>query len=521
MNKFQISVRVCFFTITLLISHLVYAGQKGNGGDAVVCIINGKTTVELLDIYEAKQNRIGNPIGTGSIEDIFSGWLEKLKRLSPQRAEYYQGIFDSAFKYISEEEKAFQGASRFVDDELEDLDDHGSLGLGKGCVVKQVAIQKKGLYHPYIFTFQRQLWEQMDTLNRAALLLHEIIYLEISEQESKYRKVIAPDERVSDSRGVRSLNALIFTSLIDDLSENDFIKFLKFNRLYRLEKDGLVYFKNIEELNVLDKNMDQITLSWPVSKSGSLIIANFYSSYSPQLRNFDFLIKKRNLTKFDGANIYINGDNKFTGSPGFYVEKSSIGCIENCMSRVFTDGIFVQDLKKQKYSPWGLYTEKIYFDHQSRNMLLEKATGWVPTLGQKYSVQIESDEVVVNEEVKFIFGFISSSLYGNLGDKIDRSPTKLPGKYFDGEIRSGWLAINKDTGEPQVFRFFGKVFGIEGTGDAPKWMFPVDQNLVAFSPESINEPLRVFNSYSRYTYDCRDWKKIAYRCKGEFNYGEN
>ncbi|MFL5815761.1 MAG: hypothetical protein ACJ763_19490 [Bdellovibrionia bacterium] len=180
-----------------LSSSLALAGSSGghelgNGGDVFVCPGN---KVEMVDVYEARiagrKIEIG-PEGVdykAKLQSVFKKWSQ----VSPLRMKRYQAWLDS-----------FESESRFIpDSSLPNVGDEGIISIPQGCEIRQVAIQLAdqdlgSFYKRYTIT--KDLWDRMDESNRAALVLHELIF----------REAIATGHRVS--LRVRYLNGILLSS---------------------------------------------------------------------------------------------------------------------------------------------------------------------------------------------------------------------------------------------------------------------------------------------------------------------
>jgi hypothetical protein len=147
--------------------------HAGNGGDVIYCAnpLSGQKRIELLDLFESRVLR-ENALALGG-----EGWdykrrityvLDRLKRLDPYRAGIYA---ENASHFLDE--------SEFTTDELPDIPDSLHIVLPKGCVIRQIVIQRTWVWTgAKRFVINKQLWEMLDDENRAALVLHETIYRE-------------------------------------------------------------------------------------------------------------------------------------------------------------------------------------------------------------------------------------------------------------------------------------------------------------------------------------------------------
>ncbi|WP_409479411.1 hypothetical protein [Pseudobdellovibrio sp. HCB154] len=166
----------------LLFAVKSYAQNRvGNGGDVVTC---KDKSPQVLDLYESSAEII-TPAET-DYQKIVSERLDLLAEAQGKLADQYRIKF-SGFLNDSE----FKATAK-----LTDIKDSEHLVLPKGCRLKQAAIRKNATAkNEKLFLFDNDNWQEMDSLNKAALIMHEIIYdhfYKLGERNSiKARKVNA------------------------------------------------------------------------------------------------------------------------------------------------------------------------------------------------------------------------------------------------------------------------------------------------------------------------------------------
>lgn len=146
---------------------------NGGGGKGVLCNKNGKTTVELLDLYEAR-TLFGLEIApfaeTGiaaqhKLADLLSSqqWGTGID-LDDQSRDWMRSYFVEFFK-----------KTKFIESDKKLKPTHDSLDalLETGCESVQIAT----FYDETILLIDKGLWDKMDSTNQAALLAHEFLYL--------------------------------------------------------------------------------------------------------------------------------------------------------------------------------------------------------------------------------------------------------------------------------------------------------------------------------------------------------
>lgn len=207
MNKITILSFILF-----LINFNAYAGggrTVGNGGDVLKCLSSNKDTYQILDWYEGENIRNLNlDIGSDNlnVDQKLQIALTRLSRLSPARALRYQAhikTFMSEIKWMPE-------------GSLQDVKDSDEVAFPSNCKILQIANQSI----PILSTDKRYLideylWSKLDSNQKAALLLHEVILREAVE--------IGHLNSVS----ARYLNSLILSTEIEQLPIEEFTEILK------------------------------------------------------------------------------------------------------------------------------------------------------------------------------------------------------------------------------------------------------------------------------------------------------
>ncbi|MBX3022444.1 MAG: hypothetical protein KF799_12290 [Bdellovibrionales bacterium] len=181
----------------------------GNGGMVVVCA--SEPRVRLLDLYEAV-----------AIQYQASS-MPHLTLASPEGVDYEAKFFKivdritARFPDLGEqilrEYKVFE-AHRLIMPQvnLGDTNDDFHAILPLGCSLKQVAIQREPMFprSPQLI-ISAELWNEMDALNRAALMLHESIYR------------IGIRNGLEHSLGVRYLVGLLMADELELISDEDWM----------------------------------------------------------------------------------------------------------------------------------------------------------------------------------------------------------------------------------------------------------------------------------------------------------
>ncbi len=190
-----------FISLALLtLAPLAFSQDRaGNGGDAIICNENGKTSVEVKDYWEYSQmiNNLKIDLGPGiSYTEKVEYALNRLSKVDSVRAEKLMERFrDSTFlAFVS------RGQIPVVDDSPSYLKVDGD----KYCNEVQVAFQ---ILHPKQFQskvlIDKTIFMQFDEVNKAGLILHELIY----EQDIKLNNA-------KDSDTIRWFNYVISSNIL-------------------------------------------------------------------------------------------------------------------------------------------------------------------------------------------------------------------------------------------------------------------------------------------------------------------
>jgi hypothetical protein len=215
----------------ILISSLIFGakvfatgGTVGNGGDVAVC----PGSVELLDTYEARTLRgfgldLGNP--SLSVDQKIALAVTKIFSVDPYRAIILKA---SAEKFMNET-KFLRGIA------LRDIDDSDEVFLPAGCERRQIAIQNtRVVWDDPFYVVDQDLWDRLDNDNKAALILHEVIF---RASRAKW-----------PSPTVRFLNSVAFSTLLRGKTKADYYQYVYSTPLMStvnagIGSDGRWYFQ--------------------------------------------------------------------------------------------------------------------------------------------------------------------------------------------------------------------------------------------------------------------------------------
>ena len=165
--------------MALTTSLLVHAGDRvGNGGDVIVCP-SSRTVV--LDIFQGNLDWGFEPIvREGKRPEIIAETLKSFTAVDPVIAAKLLARALEMEKEISQMEKSPLRRSKlvkFTTNDLINISDEGVGELPRGCEIIQAATQNSRPFPGEVkFTFQRDIWDSLDTDVQTSLILHEVVY---------------------------------------------------------------------------------------------------------------------------------------------------------------------------------------------------------------------------------------------------------------------------------------------------------------------------------------------------------
>jgi myo-inositol-1-phosphate synthase len=174
--------------VFMVVPTLCQAGNKvGNGGNIISCrsAATMGTKMLLLDFYE---NNVKFEKSNKNFEILVEEQFDKLKSISPSLATQYLKRFEEVQNEID-----FKSDAEFTS--IPDSK-HLFAPPAKDCKVVQTAIRKPKISgNEKRFLIRKDIWDSLDSMNKAGLITHEIIYehlAKLGEEDSvKARKVNA------------------------------------------------------------------------------------------------------------------------------------------------------------------------------------------------------------------------------------------------------------------------------------------------------------------------------------------
>lgn len=459
----------------------------GNGGDACVYYDHeGQIqNIEILDIYEAR-TRWGLELNMGEpsepYEQKISRILERVKVYDIYRYHTYKAKF----------EKFHENAVFWPDANLPNIEDSNHITLDKKCDLRQIAIQNyKRVAGDKDFIISEYLWNKLDEINKAALVLHEIIYQEMvnkfghqNSTHARYYNVLLMSDKLG---GERKLKNFYVNDLLKAANMDYSIK----GRVYDLKYFKII-FKNNEQLarislkqNGLDQYGDAAQVL-KVSLNNNISIFKKPTSYIKKISIKEGLIYYRNklnpLTKREYINfadiasgqlefklgcgeepyVYdINNDEKnaFDSSVRIYVgERENIYEMESKNGNVFNHNIMGCYGKNSKYPHNAIEFTKGHYNQYGELISAEYDKA-------KFNTITLQNKIISQNDDKGTMGFYRSGelkwtflkgesviLKNNLGQDVKIPENSLRKVVFD---KAGFV-IENDNGFNRVKDYKGE-----------------------------------------------------------------
>lgn len=172
----------------------------GNGGNTVVCKdANGQiSSIEVLDYFEVRLSGRALQLNQSLTDyrailvELFQRWL----RVAPVRMDQYMQWLEE----FENEAGIYEGI------QIPEIPDTGTIAIPAGCGLVPVAFQRPDeqiLPGVKRYVINKDIWKLMDPVQKAGLVLHELIYREGIKAEHK------------DSFATRYLNGYFASSLPD------------------------------------------------------------------------------------------------------------------------------------------------------------------------------------------------------------------------------------------------------------------------------------------------------------------
>lgn len=211
-------VLVGFFASSVSFANNWY--DRGNGGFTVVC----PDSSVVLDLFETDVNGIvrvrysSELTALAKAQDI----VARLKSLDPAREALYQTWLQEFFS-----EASFVKNAKFAP-----VNDLGLVALPANCALKQVVFQRNpSVLNSSRYLIDSELWNSIDENQKAALMIHEIIY----------REVINGSSFETSSERVRQFNALLHANVFKNWNLKTYLDVLKSLHISTYTYQGLSF----------------------------------------------------------------------------------------------------------------------------------------------------------------------------------------------------------------------------------------------------------------------------------------
>ncbi|MGE0172489.1 MAG: hypothetical protein AB7T49_06890 [Oligoflexales bacterium] len=153
--------------------------QEGNGGSVIKCLepykeMNNQKTF-LVDLYQGA-DRSGLK-QEGGYKDIAMKAFKRVAAADPGRAEFYKEKLQIFSKDI-------EHGKILIPNIVTKIGIDYPISAPTGCILWQAAIQMSGQFDSML-KIDEGIWNELDEVNKAALLVHEVLYSEVILRQPK------------------------------------------------------------------------------------------------------------------------------------------------------------------------------------------------------------------------------------------------------------------------------------------------------------------------------------------------
>jgi hypothetical protein len=212
-GNMSVTLKILISSLLLCVSFSAFAGDElQNGGDIIACPGLEVPTYRSLDLYEGKMVYNLEPILIQQPDDyrvIVSQLIDRIEKFDTNRANLYRSFL-----------RTFRAEAQMVPgSEFGNIKDEGFITLPQGCELRQAAGQFRTHTPEGIkYIFNSAIWNEMNSVNRAALVIHEFIY----------REALLPKNGPKTSAKVRYLTAFVHSKKMLSGSSKDYAKAVRF-----------------------------------------------------------------------------------------------------------------------------------------------------------------------------------------------------------------------------------------------------------------------------------------------------
>ena len=240
--------------LTLLLSaSTAFPGDtKGNGGDILSCnasqILFHNISLDYYELIYIHQLQIPNDKYLNEIQ-IVEDKLELIKEKDLHRYLRMKSLLGTFYR-----------DTKWINSPLADINDSGEVSLPIGCELLQIINQNKQLLSgTKKYIIRKDLWDNLDTINKSMLIMHELIYLDsksITSENIRLYNILLFSEKITkydptsyfDFQNLLNFHSLSYKGVEIDMTKK--IQFYKSNQ-FLIEKaspieGSIFYFKNKE-----------------------------------------------------------------------------------------------------------------------------------------------------------------------------------------------------------------------------------------------------------------------------------
>ena len=196
-------MKTLIYLATFLFSQISLAGGTlGNGGNVLIC----PEQITLLDFYESESLRnisITQGSTKNSLQENMEIILNQFSKQDPKRAE----------KYLLEWKRFFSETLFVTNTNIGTIDDSDHVFIPTNCYVQQTAIKLLQRFpQDPKYVIDQDTWDQMDSVQKAGLIMHELIYGEMNH---------------STSQKARYMNSLLWSDIWIQMTPEQYQNLLK------------------------------------------------------------------------------------------------------------------------------------------------------------------------------------------------------------------------------------------------------------------------------------------------------
>ena len=200
------------FLVVLLSSSLSFAQdwyEKGNGGFVLKCPSQPLRVLDLQELESRYKSEMTlDEQNLSSLKGRIEYLISKLEKLNPQRAQKYRSwysVYDQETEYVA-------------NTEFDVIGDLGMVRIPAGCKLSQIAFRREpSILNKARYTVSKDLWDQLGIIDKAALVMHELIYREFSASPNRHQT----------SEPSRYFNALVNSKELQTMTVDQYLKVLK------------------------------------------------------------------------------------------------------------------------------------------------------------------------------------------------------------------------------------------------------------------------------------------------------